>query len=155
MSESWVSMDGRRLLHLSTFARRVFETHRQLRALDLEAGGILLGTVHGSHLAITHATTPTTSDRRCRAFFRRAPHGHAQIAGAHWRRSRGQIRYLGEWHTHAERDPCPSNIDYTEWQRLAAIRADKQPVVAVIVGTVSLYVARASASGKVECYRPL
>ncbi|MBU4046695.1 MAG: Mov34/MPN/PAD-1 family protein, partial [Gammaproteobacteria bacterium] len=57
-----------------------------------------------------------------------------------WAASQGTVRYLGEWHTHPEDHPHPSNLDRTEWQRLSAGRRDKRPLLAIIVGRKSLYV---------------
>jgi integrative and conjugative element protein (TIGR02256 family) len=68
------------------------------------------------------------------------PFGHRAIARRLWRGSGGLTRYIGEWHTHPQEDPSPSSIDLDEWRKLAKLRLDERPLLAVIVGQSSLYV---------------
>lgn len=144
---SWGTDDRRRLLHFSDASLKIFSQHIQLRDVDREAGGLLLGSVHGSHMLIEHATSPTVQDKRFRCLFERMPFGHETIALARWTTSQGIIRYLGEWHTHPEDHPYPSGLDRTEWNHLAVKRCDKRPALAVIVGRKSLYVELVPSSG--------
>lgn len=137
---TWASPDRRILLNFSEPTLDVFSAHIQHRDADCEAGGLLLGTVHGVHLMIDEATAPTKWDKRLRYLFERTPLGHAGIALARWKASQGTVRYLGEWHTHPEDHPTPSSLDRSEWQRLANERKDKRPLLAVIVGRRSLRV---------------
>jgi integrative and conjugative element protein (TIGR02256 family) len=108
--------------------------------LDCEAGGILIGSLHGPNIAVVGATAPTWLDRRFRVLFERMPFGHNLIAQVRWKASGGKVRYLGEWHTHPENFPSPSSIDRTEWNVLSRKRADGRPMLAVIVGRKGLYV---------------
>lgn len=137
---SWGSPDRKMLLSFSASTLDVFNNHIQHRDTDCEAGGLLLGTVHGVHLLIDEATAPTKWDRRFRYLFERTPLGHAGIALARWKASHGTVRYLGEWHTHPEDHPTPSSLDRSEWRRLANDRKDKRPLLAVIVGRKTLRV---------------
>lgn len=137
---SWGSSDSRTLLHFSDAVIDVFSQHIQLLDGDNEAGGILLGSVHGPHMLIEQATVPTEYDKRFRSLFERMPVGHETIAINRWTTSKGTIRYLGEWHTHPEDYPSPSSLDRAEWSLLAMKRRDKRPMLAVIVGRKSLYV---------------
>ena len=137
---SWATGDRSRLLHFSLGTLETFSQHVQGSDADCEAGGLLLGSVHGSHMLIEQATVPTAWDKRFRYLFERMPFGHEAIALSRWTASQGTIRYLGEWHTHPEDHPQPSGLDRSEWNRLSAQRRDKRLMLAVIVGRKSLYV---------------
>ncbi|TVK97543.1 hypothetical protein AYI72_08240 [Shewanella algae] len=152
---SWGTVDRRTLLHFSDASLEIFSQHIQLRDVDCEAGGLLLGSVHGTHMLIEQATIPTVQDKRFRYLFERMPFGHETIAQARWETSQGTIRYLGEWHTHPEDYPSPSGLDRTEWNHLAMKRCDKRPLLAVIVGRKSLYVELVSNSGQVSMLTPV
>ena len=144
---SWATGDRSRLLHFSTGTLETFRQHIQSSDVDREAGGLLLGSVHGAHLLIAQATLPTAWDKRFRYLFERMPFGHEAIALSRWTASQGTVRYLGEWHTPPEDNPHPSDLDRSEWNRLSAQRRDKRPVLAVIVGRNSLYVELVPSSG--------
>lgn len=144
---SWRSDDGRILLDLGAQSLKVFSAHVQSSAAAPEAGGILLGTVHGQGMLISEATTPTRVDRQWRSFFERMPFGHRAVARRSWRASGGTVRYLGEWHTHPEDSPHPSSTDLMEWRALATKRTDRRPILTVIVGRKGLHVELMAASG--------
>lgn len=137
---SWATADRKVLLHFSESVLEVFFQHIQEKNTDDEAGGVLLGSVHGSHMLIEQATPPTLWDKRFRYLFERMPNGHETVAWARWKSSKGKVRYLGEWHTHPEDHPTPSLLDRTEWSLLARKRKDFRPLLAVIVGRKSIYV---------------
>ncbi len=148
LMSSWATEDRKTLLHFSESTLGTFFRHIQVNDSDCEAGGLLLGSVHGTHMLIEQATVPTAWDRRFRYLFERMPFGHEAIALARWTASQGTIRYLGEWHTHSEDHPNPSGLDRSEWSRLSARRLDKRPMLAVIVGRKSLYVELVPSSGQ-------
>lgn len=135
----WSSIDGEVLLHFSPAVMAVFEANVQIGRRP-ESGGILLGTVHDHGMLITHATAPSRYDRQLRMFFSREPRGHRAVAQRLWRASGGIVRYLGDWHTHPEDDPCPSGIDLREWHQLALVRNDGRPALSVIVGRRAMHV---------------
>lgn len=143
---SWATQDRLTLLHFSDPVLEVFERHIQTD-LDFEAGGILLGTIHGLNIMVTDATIPTTWDKRFRFFFERLSFGHRTVALLRWRGSKGTIRYIGEWHTHPEDNPNPSGIDCEEWNKLSKQRKDSRPLFAVIVGRKTLHVELVASSG--------
>lgn len=137
---SWATDDNRKLLNFSNSTLDTFYQHVQASDSDCEAGGLLLGSVHGAHMLITQATVPTKWDKRFRYLFERMPFGHETIALSQWVSSQGAVRYLGEWHTHPEDYPRPSGLDRLEWNRLSAKRRDQRSMLAVIVGRKALYV---------------
>lgn len=152
---SWAADDKRTLLHFSKSTLETFCQHVQASDSDCEAGGLLLGSVHGSHLLIEQATVPTAWDKRFRYLFERMPFGHEAIARARWTASQGTIRYLGEWHTHPEDNPNPSGLDRSEWNSLSSKRRDKRPMLAVIVGRKSIYVELVPSLGCGSVFTPV
>lgn len=50
--------------------------------------------------------------------------------------------------------PTPSGIDLNEWRKLAKVRADKRPLLAVIVGRHALHVELAHGNGHRELLSP-
>lgn len=144
---SWATKDRKILLHLTDDTLKVFNRFMQVGHTANEAGGLLLGTVHGANMLVGEATTPTEADQRSRFHFSRKATGHRALAQARWRASNGLIRYLGEWHTHPQDDPEPSYLDRKEWARLSAQRKDKRPFLAVIVGRKALHVELIFATG--------
>jgi integrative and conjugative element protein (TIGR02256 family) len=152
---SWATNDKRILLHFSTATLETFRLHVQASDADREAGGLLLGSVHGGHMLIKQATVPTAWDRRFRYLFERMPFGHEAIALSRWTTSQGTVRYLGEWHTHPEDYPHPSGLDRSEWNHLSVKRRDKRPLLAVIVGRKSLYVELVPASSRGSVLTPV
>lgn len=151
---SWTTEDMRTLLYFSESTLETFTKHTQSMDSDREAGGLLLGTVHGSHMFIEQATVPTARDKRLRFLFERMPFGHEAVALAQWAASNGRVRYLGEWHTHPEDHPRPSDLDRSEWIRLAARRLDKRPLLSVVVGRQDLYVGLVLSSGQGPVLQP-
>jgi integrative and conjugative element protein (TIGR02256 family) len=154
MTNDWSSPDQRKLMHLSPATLDVFVRYVQIGDQAPESGGLLLGTVHGEHLIIEQATTPTAWDLRLRTFFHRSAIGHAKLAFDRWRASHGTVRYLGEWHTHPEDYPTPSGLDRSEWRRLAAGRRDKRPQLSIIVGRQDLHVELVNSDGIGVLFQP-
>jgi hypothetical protein len=66
---SWAADDKRTLLHFSKATLETFCLHVQASDSDCEAGGLLLGSVHGAHMLIEQATVPTAWDKRFRYLF--------------------------------------------------------------------------------------
>lgn len=78
-----------------------------------ENGGILLGKYNKKNntYIITNVSTTNSKDRKGKNFFIRSKKRAQIIIDKLWRDSKGEINYLGEWHTHDEKYPTPSWID--------------------------------------------
>ena len=150
----WTTPDKRILVNFDDKVLDVFLQNIQRLGSSAEAGGLLLGEVRGWHLNIVYATFPTDNDLRSRYSFERLPQGHAEIAQTMWSDSRGTVRYLGEWHSHPQDIPIPSEIDCSEWRRLAYQRKDKRPFLAVIVGRTGLHVELVPSKGSGRILHP-
>jgi integrative and conjugative element protein (TIGR02256 family) len=113
----------------------------QNRPWKREAGGVLLGRrISSTRDAVAdEITKPMRRDRRTRYSFKRQDPGHQKRIDAIWKHSGHTGGYLGEWHTHPEPRPTPSNIDREDWiRRLRADDVDGDDVFFVIVGTKEL-----------------
>ena len=78
-----------------------------------ENGGILLGKFNKKKntYIITNISTTNSKDRKGKCFFIRSKKEAQVIINRFWKESKGEINYLGEWHTHNEEYPTPSFID--------------------------------------------
>jgi integrative and conjugative element protein (TIGR02256 family) len=110
----------------------IISAYRQDSQKKHEAGGTLMGYRSGEHLHVLDATVPMPLDRRSRISFERLDPGHQLAATRAWEESQGRIDYLGEWHTHPQLNPSPSEVDYREWEKLCS--ALDKPLVFIIVG---------------------
>lgn len=117
-----------------------FWKYRQQCLLLPESGGILLGRRRGKHLEVLLATEPSPHDKGSTYSFLREAKVHAEVARQAWIRGNRQIDYLGEWHTHPQTAPVPSEIDRAEWSRLVLQCPDKTTLLMVVVGTEELRV---------------
>lgn len=101
-------IDGGQFVRIAPQVLITLDRYRQTLPWKKEAGGQLFGTVSATEVLLLHASVPHRRDERGRYHFRTHPETarHA-IAMAH---ARGLL-FLGEWHTHAEAIPRPSNDD--------------------------------------------
>lgn len=119
-------------------ALAVFRAHEQHSSDDYEAGGVLIGEIRQRGLTVTASTPPQLSDTRSRYRFNRREAGHQQLVDGAWRASGGTQSYVGEWHSHPERQPTPSFVDKTGWAARSVCAG--RSIVVVIVGQQGLYV---------------
>ena len=104
----------------------------------LEAGGVLLGRLilDSSDAVVDKVTGPMDGDVRTRQGFSRKSDLHQKEIDSTWRDTEGTCCYLGEWHTHAEATPKPSEIDLDNWKdRFHKDRHHLSRMFFVIVGT--------------------
>lgn len=119
---------------------------RQTTENNLEAGGILLGRliIDTNDIVIDYVTSPMNDDKRSRFGFFRAEQPHQSILFNKWESSFGTCNYLGEWHTHPEPVPKPSNRDIRSWQaQCQKLPKGRNCLYFVIVGTETLTVWKA------------
>lgn len=105
---------------------------------NVESGGILVGILDPSHnsIIITDITEPFDRDRQTRYGFHRMEKGHQEKMDQLWEQSDFNKTYLGEWHTHKQKRPCPSNIDIKNWIKISRKNIhNSQRLFFIIVGT--------------------
>src|SRR5689334_6509783 len=98
------------ILVLSTPVLDHFSQHRQLRWYQCEAGGQLFARLEEKRIIVTEATGPRRSDRRSRCSYE--PDRTAEQREIDERFREG-IHFVGDWHTHPEDLPQPSDRDET------------------------------------------
>lgn len=138
-------------VELDVRALSLFEGHRQLRATDAEAGGILIGRriVDSDDVIVDDVTVPSSGDISSRFQFVRAREPAQAVLNAAWQKSAGTQNYLGEWHTHPEDVPTPSHQDINNWCRIVSdTEFEGSSLLFVIVGRRSLQVWELSRSGE-------
>lgn len=89
----------------------IFNRHIQYKGTCNESGGILLGQVKDKVIYILKASTPNEFDKSSRFSFVRSKSVAQIITNYEFENSEGKTVYLGEWHTHPEKRPNPSNQD--------------------------------------------
>ncbi|WP_289058587.1 Mov34/MPN/PAD-1 family protein [uncultured Flavobacterium sp.] len=90
---------------------KILENFTQYKRNAPEAGGIMIGKVIDSQINIIKLSVPTQLDRSSRTNFERSKLSAQIIIDYEFFNSGGQLIYLGEWHTHPESSPVPSNTD--------------------------------------------
>jgi integrative and conjugative element protein (TIGR02256 family) len=93
---------------LTDNALETMHQYRQLHAMSKEAGGQLFAKFHGSDTIIVEATQPKILDKRSRYGFK--PNRMLQRLEIYDRYRKG-LHFVGDWHTHPQDDPSPSNED--------------------------------------------
>lgn len=115
---TFIRRNGDRL-KISATPLRQMHAERQLTDDALESGGILLGRYIRDccDVVVDEVTLPMPGDKRYLRAIERSDEGHQQVINDRWAQSNGTCNYLGEWHTHAEPVPTPSQIDINDWVR--------------------------------------
>ena len=110
-------------------------TFRQIGASDPEAGGMLLGRLIecNTDVVLDEITVPHKKDRWGRFFFWRDRKDAQSHVDSAWESS-GKVRvYLGEWHTHPEEEPTPSQQDIRNWHSISTKAVYEQDFLFFII----------------------
>jgi len=112
---------------------------REIAAVDkdgLETGGILLGHDDGSNIRIAVAGDPGPNAVRTADRFLRDREHAQRIATDAWESGRAQ--WVGEWHTHPNTAPVPSDIDLASYMNhLADDELGFTRFVSIIIGVAA------------------
>ncbi|MBB3658424.1 hypothetical protein FHX15_003671 [Rhizobium sp. BK650] len=110
---------------------------RRAAALPNETGGPLLGLIdfEAKIISVVHAPTPPSDSVGKPASFVRGTIGLRKIIQTAERRSGGQVRYMGEWHSHPRgTSSAPSSVDVDQIYDLSLISdIDGLPAISLIV----------------------
>lgn len=117
---TYIRSNGGRLKFAQDVVAKL-STFRQTRISDPETGGMLLGRlIEGStDVILDEVTIPQKRDRWGRFFFKRNKKQAQDFVDLAWNSSGNSRIYLGEWHTHPEDDPTPSQQDIKNWHSIS------------------------------------
>lgn len=119
----------------------ILDHFTQRRYGQPESGGIIMGKLIEDEIQVIRLSVPTLIDRSSRYNFERHAISAQIVIDYEFYNSGGEMVYLGEWHTHPEPHPQPSETDkqmiYRQY-RSQGRRTDF--LLLVIQGTESRYV---------------
>jgi integrative and conjugative element protein (TIGR02256 family) len=130
-------------LELSERAIETMLAAQQTSSMIPESGGMIVGRliVGSDDVVVDEATIPTRDDQQGRFFFKRAKRAAQEIIDKLWNDSNCTVNYLGEWHTHPETIPHPSEVDLKNWKRIThRAQYEQDFLFFVIVGTEAIRV---------------
>lgn len=106
-----------------------------------EAGGIIMGKLVGDEIQVMRLSVPTGLDKASRFNFERHVLSAQIVIDYEFYNSNGEMVYLGEWHTHPEPHPTPSETDRKMIRQQYQNKGRKTDfLLLVIQGTESRYV---------------
>lgn len=133
-----ILLSGRRIVTIADEVMQKIQSFAASYLLPKEAGGIFLGCYRGPHVEIIDCTVPLPKDKRSMFGFLRRDPGHSAAAVAAWKNSGRTTAFVGEWHTHPEDNPTPSQIDRNTWLDLMRSR-ESDPLIFLIAGRKTIY----------------
>ncbi len=98
-------------INITSSAINVIEKYKQITKKAKESGGILLGQIKGKEVYILEVSTPNKFDKASIYSFNCNKDAAQVIINYEFINSGKKTIYLGEWHTHPENYPKPSDID--------------------------------------------
>lgn len=109
--------------------------HRQMKHKDTEQFGVLIGsrTEDEDKIWLDKCTTPQKKDISQRTNFLMKDPFHQKEINKAFEESKGELGYIGTWHTHPQDVPTASSIDLIDWDQCALRNPDRQ-LVFVIIG---------------------
>jgi integrative and conjugative element protein (TIGR02256 family) len=120
---------------------KVIQNMRQEDPADIESGGMLIGSVlaENNDVEIRDYTTPLKGDYQSRYRFIRKKQSHNALLQKKWEESNKTVMYLGEWHTHPEKDPHYSQQDIRNWKKLINKSNTFSDYLVFIIGGINFY----------------
>ncbi|MFA6528365.1 MAG: Mov34/MPN/PAD-1 family protein [Candidatus Gracilibacteria bacterium] len=110
-------------------------SYKQTRFFSKESGGQLFASFEDDIIRVFEITGPRKFDKRSKfSFF---PHRKTEQIEIHNKYIKEHIHFVGDWHTHPEKTPKPSNCDQESVAKIMEeSRHSLQGIFLVIVGTV-------------------
>lgn len=127
------------LVVISTEVANILLSYRQVSDSSPESAGVLIGECRGVHIVLKDLSEPSKFDIRSRFMVDRISKHHQRTVDEAFKKSNGELHYLGEWHTHPEDVPNPSITDYTSWHK--NLKSDL-PLILIIVGRTHFWVGK-------------
>lgn len=98
-------------IDISESVLSLMSNYKQVKKNMPEAGGILLARIKDNNVYIIRNTIPNKFDKASRYNFERDKESAQIIIDHEFFNSNKKTIYIGEWHTHPESVPTPSNQD--------------------------------------------
>lgn len=98
-------------IFISDSVLELIKSFKQFGATNYESGGILLGQISEKGIYILRASTPNKFDKSSRYSFECNKDAAQVIINYEFQNSDKKTIYIGEWHTHPEKNSTPSGID--------------------------------------------
>lgn len=139
-----------------TIASQLFNLFKKYIQVDLksnESGGILIGNsvTNKKEVYIHKITEPNIYDKSNRFGFKRDKQVAQAILDFEFNNSNGKNIYLGEWHTHPEKNASPSSQDRKMIiKQLKKNKLNSKYICMVIIGVKTSYIALYSKDGLIE-----
>ncbi|UKH18723.1 Mov34/MPN/PAD-1 family protein [Actinobacillus pleuropneumoniae] len=117
----WRAVNGNFVVRVDNHIITQLAAYRQKQHEQPESLGLLVGLVWENAFWIKAITTPTPFDKLSRFLCIRTQKSadyNSKLLEKLNKQSNHQWHYLGEWHTHPEICPKPSQIDKENWEKL-------------------------------------
>lgn len=101
----------------------------------LESGGVLIGYIEDDVLIVDKASGGGPNAIHEELYFRADPNYVDMFIDMEIANSGGELRYLGEWHTHPQIKPKPSELDLQSLYEIAESSGDF--CVLLIIGAIN------------------
>lgn len=121
-------LDGEIIVKINKSVLLSIKSYLQISGKSLEAGGVLLGreNANDKNIIIEYCTEPYSDDIRSRNKFNRIDRNHIDFFNKINKDYKMIYFYIGEWHTHPEDIPTPSQQDISNWKDL--VRKDTSDI---------------------------
>ncbi|HUC81914.1 MAG TPA: Mov34/MPN/PAD-1 family protein [Flavisolibacter sp.] len=100
----------------------------------IETGGILMGYLEEGILHVEKASEPGPNAIHDPVYFRADANYIDMFIDMEFANSGGKNYYLGEWHTHPQVEPEPSDVDYNSLYEIA--NSAEEFAILLIVGAI-------------------
>lgn len=107
-----------------------------------ESGGVLIGFyIEDNIYSITDISFPSIYDKASRYNFTRSVKNAQKVLNNFFKESNGKKIYLGEWHTHPEDYPTPSELDKKSiLKQISGNVLNSKVIFMLIVGKKGFYI---------------
>jgi len=99
-----------------------------------ETGGVLLGWIENKNIIVAKATDAGPNAIHEKIFFRADANYIDMIIDIEHANSNGKISYIGEWHTHPQMNPQPSQVDLNSLDEI--VESSGEPNLLLIIGAI-------------------
>lgn len=128
-------------LNIDETVTSIFLKYVQLNPNSFESGGILTGKIYDESIEILNCSEPTKLDNRQKYNFNRSCKSAQVFINKRFDMSKGEEIYLGEWHTHPEDIPTPSQLDIKSFSKTISKNILNSCIhFMIIIGRVENYI---------------